>query len=186
MSDTRRKLFVITGPSGAGLGEVVAAVLAQRGDVGEATPVTARKMKEGERDGVGYYFYDLEGWNALKESGDLLEAIEFAGNDYGTSRRQIEKQFAAGKHVVLSLACDRARQLKANMPEAVCVYLAPGDEAVLRARYEAIARSPFEVAVRMEQAQKELQASDFCDERIDSGDLDRAARELNALIDRYA
>ena len=53
------KLFVISGPSGAGLREIVGAVLDARHDIGSATPVTARKMKAGERDGVGIHFYDL-------------------------------------------------------------------------------------------------------------------------------
>ena len=80
------RLFVICGPSGAGLREIVGAVLDGRNDIGSVVPVTARKMKAGEQNGVGFWFYDLEGWNAMKESGELLEATEFAGNDYGTSR----------------------------------------------------------------------------------------------------
>ena len=73
-----KKLMVISGPSGAGIGDAVAAVFARRADTGAALPVTASKKKAGETDGVGFRFYDLEGWNALKESGDLLE-IETAG-----------------------------------------------------------------------------------------------------------
>ena len=118
-----KKLLVVCGPSGAGLGEIVTRVFALRPDTAAATPVTARKPKAGETDGVGFWFYDLEGWNALKESGDLLEATEFAGNDYGTSRRRVTEQLDAGKNVLLNLPVDRAAQLKANMPEAVCVYV---------------------------------------------------------------
>ena len=147
-----KKLLVVCGPSGAGLGEIVKRVFALRPDTAAATPVTARKPKAGETDGVGFWFYDLEGWNALKESGDLLEATEFAGNDYGTSRRRVMEQLEAGKNVLLNLPVDRAAQLKANMPEAVCVYVAPSDDALLRARYEAAGRSALEVSVRMEQA----------------------------------
>ena len=79
-----KKLFVVSGPSGVGLGEVIARVVAMRRDLGEVTPITARKMKKGEINGTGFWFYDLEGWNALKESGGILECTEFAGNDYGT------------------------------------------------------------------------------------------------------
>lgn len=178
------KLFVISGPSGAGLREIVASVIDMRSDIGNVIPVTARKMKAGERDGVGFYFYDLEGWNALKESGDLLEATEFAGNDYGTSRRLVKEQLDAGKNVVLSLETARAAQLKANMPEAVCVYMEPSAPQLLRARFADKARSPFEVSVRMEQAEKERALSGFCDVRIATDDPVLAARDLNALIDR--
>lgn len=178
------RLFVISGPTGAGLREILGAVLDSRDDVGSVTPVTARKMKAGETDGVGFWFYDLEAWNAMKESGELLEATEFAGNDYGTSRSLVREQLDAGKNVVLNLEIHRAAQLKRNMPEAVCVYMAPSTEALLRERYKAAARSPFELAARMDRASQEKAAAGFCDHTIFTDDPERAAKELNALMDR--
>ena len=175
------RVFVISGPSGAGLKEIVGQVLDGRDDIGSVVPVTARKRKGGEQDGVGFWFYDLEGWNAMKESGELLECTEFAGNDYGTSRRLVREKLASGRHVLLTLEVERAAQLKKNMPEAVCVYVEPSPD-VLRARYEAISRSPFEVPVRLETADKQRALSDFCDARIVSDDLDAAAAALSALI----
>ena len=179
-----KKLYVVSGPSGAGIRDIVAAVFAAREDVCAVTPVTARKMKEGEVDGVGFFFYDLEGWNALKESGDLLECTEFAGNDYGTSRKLVQEQLDAGKNVVLNLEAARAKQLKANMPEAVCVYMAPSTDEILRERYEKTARSPFEVSARMDVAAQEKQAAAFCDRTIFTDDADEAAKELGALLDQ--
>ena len=178
------KLFVISGPSGAGLREIVGAVLDSRDDIGHVVPVTARKMKAGEVDGEGFWFYDLEGWNAMRASGELLESTEFAGNDYGTSRRLVEEQLQAGKNVVLNLEVDRAAQIKANMPEAVCVYMEPSTEEILRARYEKTARSPFEVSARMDVAAQEKQAAAFCDRTIFTDDADEAAKELGALLDQ--
>ena len=178
------KLFVISGPSGAGLREIVGSVIESRSDLGRVIPVTARKKKAGERDGVGFYFYELEDWNAMKASGELLECTEFAGNDYGTSRRLVQEQLDAGKNLILSREVARAAQLKANMPEAVCVYMAPSDEATLRARYEATARSPFEVSARMERAAQEKAAASFCDCTICTDEPEAAARALNALLDR--
>ncbi len=177
------RVFVISGPSGAGLKEIVGQVLDGRDDIGSVVPVTARKRKSGEQDGVGFWFYDLEGWNAMKESGELLECTEFAGNDYGTSRRLVREQLDAGKNVVLNLEVPRAAQFKANMPEAVCVYMAPASEDVLRSRYEATARSPFEVSARMDLAAREKAAASFCDLSIRTDDPEQAARELSALLD---
>ena len=172
-----KKLVVLSGPSGAGLGDIAAAVFAAREDVVPVVPVTARKMKAGEKDGVGFYFYDLEGWNALKESGDLLEATEFAGNDYGTSRELLDK----GLNVMIDRSVDRAAQVKANMPEALCVYIEPS-ERVLEERYRAICRSSLELSLRMETAERQREASGFCDARVCSDDLEAAAKELSALI----
>lgn len=176
-------LLVISGPSGAGLGELVTALFARRNDLATVTPLTARKMKAGEVDGKGFYFYDLEGWNALKAAGDLLECTEFAGNDYGTSRRLVNAQLAAGKHVVLNLPVERAAQIKQHMPEALCVYAEPSPE-VLRARLESVSRSRFEAEVRLEAAEQQRAASDFCDARLCTDNTEAALNELCALLDR--
>lgn len=177
-----KKLYVISGPSGAGISDIIAAVFAAREDVSPVIPVTARKMKEGERDGVGFFFYDLEGWNALKESGDLLETTEFAGNDYGTSRRLVEEKLAEGKNVLLDLELSRAAQLKKNMPEAVCVYIEPSP-GVLSERYRARCRSSLELSLRLETAQRLRAEASFCDVCINSDDLQSAADRLCALME---
>ncbi|MBR4550373.1 MAG: hypothetical protein IKO83_10720 [Oscillospiraceae bacterium] len=177
-----KKLFVVTGPSGAGIGELVRALFAAREDLAAVTPLTARKPKEGERDGVGFYFYDLEGWNALKEAGELLETTEFAGNDYGTSRRLVEEQLAAGRNVLLNLSVERAAQVKRSMPAAVCVYVEPSP-AVLRERYRRIARSEFEVSVRMETADRQRALAGFCDHVVNSDDIPAAVAAFNTLLD---
>ena len=176
------RVFVVSGPSGAGIGEILSAVFAARHDLATVTPVTARKMKAGEVNGVGFYFFDLDQWNEKKASGDLLETTEFAGNDYGTSRALVEEQLAAGKSVLLNLELSRAAELKRNWPEAVCLYIEPSPD-VLRCRYEASARSSFEVSVRMEAAEKQRALSGFCDAHINSDDLQQATAALCDVID---
>jgi guanylate kinase len=178
------KLFVVCGPSGAGLREIVGAVLESRRDIGAVVPVTARKKKAGEQDGAGFWFYDLKSWKAMRESGELLECTEFAGNDYGTSRRLVQEQLDAGKNVLLNMEASRAAQIKANMPEAVCVYMAPSSDELLRKRYEKTARSAFEVSARMDRARQDRAGADFCDLVIATDDEAEAVRALNALLDR--
>ena len=182
MKTAEKKLYVLTGPSGAGLGEIVAELLKRCEDLTTVVPVTARKMKAGEENGVGFWFYDLDGWNAMKESGDLLETTEFAGNDYGTSRRLVREQLEAGKNVLLNLEVARAEQVKRNMPEAVCLYVAPSTPEALRARYEKTARHWLEVSVRMETAEKERAQAGFCDRTVASDDPAAAVAEIAALI----
>ena len=183
MESANRKLIVVTGPFGAGLKDIVASVLGSRTDLATVVPVTARKMKEGERDGVSFFFYDLDGWTAMKESGDLLETTELAGNDYGTSRRMVQAALGAGKHVFLSLEPERAAQIKQNMPEAFCIYVEPSSPELLEARYRETVRNSFELTARMELASRQRALSAFCDARIASDDLAAAADALNALID---
>ena len=177
------RVFVISGPSGAGLSGIVAAVVDGRSDIGRVVPVTARKRKDGEVNGEGFWFFDLEQWEDMKARGDLLECTEFAGNDYGTSRRLVNEQLDAGKNVVLVLETERAAMLNKNMPEAICVYMEPSDPAILRSIYEKTARSPVEVDVRMRHADEQRRISLFCDKRIFTDDPEQAAAELNTLID---
>jgi guanylate kinase len=179
----REKLIVISGPSGVGIGEIVAALFARENGLAPVVPVTARKMKEGERDGVGFFFFELEDWNAMKESGDLLETTEFAGNDYGTSKKLVEEQFAKGNSVLMERELDRAAQIKRNMPEAVCILVYPFDSGILKTRYMEKARSSFEVSVRTEVALKQINSSKlFCDREVDSGDADKACKEIISII----
>ena len=184
MDAAKTKLIVITGPFGAGLKDIVAEILDNRTDLTTVTPVTARKMKDGEQDGVNFFFYDLDGWNAMKESGDLLEATELAGNDYGTSRSFVEDALRGGKHVLLMLEPERAAQVKQNMPEAYCLYVEPSDPKELRARYSVTARNSYELTARMELAAEQRAACGCCDARVDSTDPAEAVREIQKLIDR--
>ena len=183
MEGKNRKLIVITGPFGAGLKDITAALLQNRTDLTTVVPVTARKKKDGEKDGAGFFYYDLEEWNAMKEAGDLLEATELAGNDYGTSRRLVNDALNRGKHVLLTLEPERAAQVKRNMPEAFCVYVEPADPERLRARYADSVRNSYELTARMELAKEQRVLSGFCDARADSTDLSSAVRTLEELID---
>ncbi len=184
MDAAKTKLIVITGPFGAGLKDIVAEILNNRTDLATVIPVTARKMKDGEQDGGSFFFYDLDRWTAMKESGDLLEATELAGNDYGTSRSLVEDALREGKHVLLMLEPERAAQVKQNMPEAYCLYVEPSDPEELRARYSLTARNSYELTARMELAEEQRAASGFCDARVDSTVPAEALQEIQKLIDR--
>ena len=177
----REKLIVISGPSRAGIGEIVAALFAQDDRLAPVVPVTARKRKEGEKNGVGFFFFELEEWTAMKASGDLLETTEFAGNDYGTSRKLVEEQFARGRSVLMERELARAAQIKEHMPEAVCVYVEPSP-AVLEERLRAVSRSELELSLRLQTAARLREQSAFCDRHICSDDLAAAAAEIKSLI----
>ena len=176
------KLIVISGPSAVGIGEIVTALFAGGKGLVPVVPVTARKMKEGEVNGVGFFFFELEEWNAMKESGDLLEATEFAGNDYGTSRRLVEEQLAKGRSVLMERELDRAAQIKENMPEAICVYVEPSP-AVLKERLRAVSRSELELELRLRTAEGLAARSSFCDRHVCSDDVAAAVREIESLLD---
>ena len=84
--------------------------------------------------------------------------------------------------MLLNLSVERAAQLKKNMPEAICVYMEPSTEELLRERYAKTARNSFELAARMQLAKEQRELSTFCDYRIASDDINAAAQQLSNLI----
>ena len=175
-------LYVISGPSGAGMKEIVSGVIDGRDDVVTIIPVTSRRMKVGEVNGIGYWFYDLETWSAMRESGDLLEETELAGNDYGTSRKLVMEQLNAGKSVIIDMEPDRALRLKQSMPESVTVYVEPASEKILKQRFAEISHSTRETDVRMQVASEMRNLAGRFDRRVNSDDLAKAEEELRNIL----
>jgi len=127
-------LVVLSGPSGVGKSTVVKALRAEHPEVWLSVSATTRFPRPGETDGVHYRFVSREEFAQLVESGGLLEWAEFAGNLYGTPRQPVLDHLAAGRPVVLEIDLQGARQVRALMPAAKLVFLAPPswDELVRR------------------------------------------------------
>jgi guanylate kinase len=127
-------LVVLSGPSGVGKSTVVKALRAEHPEVWLSVSATTRFPRPGETHGVHYRFVSREEFAELIESGGLLEWAEFAGNLYGTPRQPVLDNLAAGRPVVLEIDLQGARQVRALMPGARLVFLAPPswDELVRR------------------------------------------------------
>jgi guanylate kinase len=127
-------LVVLSGPSGVGKSTVVKALRDEHPEVWLSVSDTTRFPRPGETDGVHYRFVSREEFAELVESGGLLEWAEFAGNLYGTPRQPVLDHLAAGRPVVLEIDLQGARQVRALMPGAKLVFLAPPswDELVRR------------------------------------------------------
>lgn len=180
----RGKLIVISGPSGAGKSTVVFKAIEGRNDVCFSTSVTTRKPRPGETDGKEYFFVDLDRFREMVENDELLEHAEYVANSYGTPRAYVEKQLEAGLNVLLDIEVQGARQVHEKMPEAVMVFVAPPSlkelERRLRGRGTDTERA---IEARLIRAQQEFAEADFYQYLIINDDADKAARELNAIID---
>lgn len=178
------KLIVISGPSGAGKSTVVFKAIEGRNDVCFSTSVTTRKPRPGETDGKEYFFVDLDRFREMVENDELLEHAEYVANSYGTPRAYVEKKMEEGLNVLLDIEVQGARQIREKMPEAVMIFVAPPSlqelERRLRGRGTDTERA---IEARLIRAQQEFEEADFYDYLIINDDLDRAARELNAIID---
>ena len=178
----RGKLIVISGPSGAGKSTVVFKAIEGRNDV--CFSVTTRKPRPGETDGKEYFFVDLDRFREMVENDELLEHAEYVANSYGTPRAYVEKQLESGLNVLLDIEVQGARQVHEKMPEAVMIFVAPPSlkelERRLRGRGTDTERA---IEARLIRAQQEFAEADFYDYLIINDDADKAARELNAIID---
>lgn len=181
---TRSGVTVLAGPTAVGKGTVSTFIRDNYPDVWLSVSATTRAARPGEEEGVHYFFKSAEDFDALVEQGQLLEwAVVHGVNRYGTLRSTVEAAVAAGKSVLLEIDLQGARQVKAAMPEADFVFLAPPswDELVRRLVGRGT-ESAEEQHRRLETAKLELAAAPEFDYVIVNDEVSRAAAALVDLM----
>lgn len=184
LSSTRRgRLVVLSGPSGVGKGSVVAELTRRRPDVWVSVSVTTRTPRPGERNGRHYLFRDEAAFADLVGAGELLEHARYAGHGYGTPRAPVTDRVAAGSPALLEIDVQGARQVRAAMPEALLVFLAPPSWSELERRLRGRGtESDDVVARRLARARAELAAEPEFDLVVVNDDIGRAAAALVPLV----
>jgi guanylate kinase len=177
------KVLVITGPSGVGKGTLIRRLRASLPELELSTSATTRGPREGERDGVDYHFLSAQEFADRADRNEFLEHAAYSGNRYGTLRSEVERRLAEGVSVVLEIEVQGARQVRAAMPEAVLVFIAPPSPETLRERLEGRGTdSPEAVAERLRTAELELDAQEEFKHVVVNDDLETAAGELERIV----
>ena len=127
-------LTVVSGFSGAGKGTVMKRLIQKYDDYAVSISVTTRNPREGERDGIEYFFKTKEEVEAMIENDEFLEYARYVDNYYGTPRFYVEEMLAKGKNVILEIEIQGAMQIKAKNQEAVLVFVTPPSFEELRNR----------------------------------------------------
>lgn len=176
-------MFVITGPSGVGKGTLIRALLERVSGLELSVSATTRAPRPGEVDGRDYHFLTREEFDARADASDFLEFASYSGNRYGTLRSEVERRLADGASVVLEIEVQGARQVRAAMPEAVLVFIAPPDPSALQARLEGRATdSDEQISERLKTAEIELEARDEFTHEIINDELEAASERLEAVV----
>jgi guanylate kinase len=177
-------LLVLSSPSGGGKSTIAKRLLQGRSDVGYSVSATTRAPRPDETDGVHYHFLTREEFERRRDVGEFAEWAPYAGNLYGTLKSELERIHCAGKHAVLDIEVEGARQLRASYPDSVHVFVLPPSAAVLVERLEGRNTEPAEVvARRLRRAAEELASVVDYDYVVVNDDLTSAVSQVATILD---
>ena len=180
------KLFVISGPSGAGKGTLVARVRERLPQLGLTVSATTRSPRAGEIDGVSYHFLTDEEFTRRIEAGDFVEWAQVHDHRYGTLVSEVESKLAGGRSLILEIDVQGALNVRKRFPDAVLIFIEPPSMAVLRERLVGRgSETPESLELRMADAEREMALAGRYDARVVNDDLDRATEELVRIITSY-
>lgn len=179
----RGTLYIISAPSGTGKGTIVSEILKADPNIHFSVSATTRAPREGEKDGVNYYFISREEFQGLVDSGGMLEHAEFCGNCYGTPKKAVFDKLAEGHDVILEIETVGAMNVKAACPEAVSVFILPPSLKELRHRLESRGTESEEtVAKRIAEARGEIGKARNYDFVVVNDDLEKAIEDVREVM----
>ena len=178
------RLTVLSGPTAVGKGTVVTRLIQLHPEIFVSISVTTRPPRPGEIDGVHYHFVSDDQFDALIANGALLEwAVVHGVQRYGTPRAPVMQALEEGRPALLEIDLQGARQVKASLPDARFVFLAPPSWQELVRRL--VGRGTESVAQRerrLETAQAEMAAQAEFDDVVVNHEIDQAVEDLVALV----
>ena len=180
---SKGKLLVLSGPSGVGKGTVLGELMKRRSDMCFSVSATPRQPREGEVDGVNYFFVTKERFEEMIRNNELLEYAQFVSNSYGTPRAYVEQQLERGMNVILDIEVQGARNIVNMIPDAVSVYMIPPSYEELEKRLRGRGTETEEqIQGRLQTAINEARAADFYRYIIVNDNLETAVNELYAIM----
>ncbi|WP_413627265.1 guanylate kinase [Fructilactobacillus vespulae] len=180
----RGMLIVLSGPSGVGKGTVRKALFEdQTVDFNYSISMTTRSPREGEKNGVDYYFVSKEQFEENIKNGEMLEYAKYVDNYYGTPLKYVNDQLDSGHDVFLEIEVNGALQVRANCPDGVFIFLTPPDIKELRSRLVGRGTDDLEVInKRIQKASKEIRMMQNYDYAIVNDKIDNAVNQIKDVV----
>jgi len=184
MYKQRGLLIVLSGPSGVGKGTVRKELFQQPDTNYEySISMTTRSPREGEQDGVDYFFKSRNDFEQLIKEGKLLEYAEYVGNYYGTPLDYVNETLDAGRDVFLEIEVVGAAQVRKLVPDGLFIFLAPPSLSELE--YRLVGRGTEKadvIASRVLKAREELEMMNLYDYVVENDEVSKACDRINAIV----
>ena len=179
----RGNLYIVSAPSGSGKTTLLQHLLRNFKDLKFSVSHTTRLPRQGERDGIDYFFVDRTSFLARVDRGEFLEWAEFNGQLYGTARAFVEEQLDVGKDVILDIDVQGAQQVKSKVAGATAIFVLPPSFAELERRLKARMLEPDDaIRRRLEIAKSEILFYRDYDYIIINDILDNSIRLLESIV----
>ncbi|MCU9612163.1 guanylate kinase [Caldibacillus lycopersici] len=177
-------LIVLSGPSGVGKGTVRKEIFSQTDVSFEySISATSRKMREGEVNGVDYFFKTREDFENMIKNEELLEYTEYVGNYYGTPVDYVKQTLEEGKDVFLEIEVEGAKQVRKKFPEGLFIFLIPPSLTELENRIKTRGTETDElIRNRMAVAKDELKMMSLYDYVVENDKVENAVNKIKAIV----
>lgn len=186
MSSSIRKrgsIFVVSAPSGAGKTTLCTKIMTQFPELAYSVSHTTREPRANERDGIDYFFITVDEFKKRVAENLWAEWAEVHGNFYGTSLKFIEDKMAEGKHLLLDIDVQGAKQFKSTFPEATTIFIMPPSIEILEQRLRQRSTDSDDIIEkRVANASDEISQSSFYEHIIVNDSLSRAEQQMAAII----
>jgi guanylate kinase len=180
-----RRVFVITGPSGAGKGTLIRALVERLPELEVAVSATTRQQRPGEENGREYWFLDEHEFVKQVEADAFLEHVQYvSGKRYGTLRSEIERIAEHGRVCVLELELEGAERVQTEVEGAVTIFIAADVPELERRLKERATESTGEIGERIDLARRQLEQAHRFRYMVRNDDVVRATEILVAIVER--